>query len=97
MSWIDGERVCRVIADYASAYTEPLAFSAGERLVTGERKSEWSGWVWCTNQAGKSRWVPEKYVERRGDACVMLRDYEATELSVSIGETLVITGEEESG
>jgi hypothetical protein len=40
--------------------------------------------------------VPEKYVERRDDSYVMLRDYEATERSVSVGEVLAI-GEEESG
>jgi hypothetical protein len=65
-------------------------------LAVGEEESEWPGWVWCTNQAGKSRWVPEAYVERTGDSCVMLRDYAATELSVNVGEVLTIIGEEES-
>ena len=66
-------------------------------MTVGQRESEWAGWVWCTNRDGKSRWVPEAYVERTGDTCVMLRDYEATELSVGVGEALVISGEEESG
>jgi len=86
-----------VIAAYESPYIDPCTFSAGEELTIGKRESEWDGWVWCTNQEGKSRWVPEVYVERRGDTCVMLRDYEATELSVSVDEKLVVTGEEESG
>jgi uncharacterized protein YgiM (DUF1202 family) len=86
-----------VVAAYESAYTSPLIFSAGEELTMGERESEWEGWVWCTNQKGESRWVPEAYVERRGETCVMLRDYEATEISVSVGEKLTATGEEESG
>jgi uncharacterized protein YgiM (DUF1202 family) len=85
-----------VIADYRSQYTEPCAFHEGEELAVGEKESEWPGWVWCTNRAGESRWVPEKYVERTGNACVMIRDYEATELSVNVGEVLAITGEEES-
>lgn len=97
MGWIEGRRICHVVADYHSPYTEPLAFGVGEELTAGERKSEWDGWVWCTNREGKSRWVPEAYVERKGNTCVMLRDYEATELSVRVGEVLTITGKEESG
>jgi uncharacterized protein YgiM (DUF1202 family) len=93
---MDRQRTCRVIAAYESAYVDPVVFSAGEELTISERESEWAGWVWCTSQAGQSRWVPEKHVERRGDSYVMLRDYEATELSVSVGEVLA-TGEEESG
>ena len=65
-------------------------------MAVGEKESEWPGWVWCTNRAGKSRWVPEEYIERTGNSCVMLRDHEAAELSVTVGEVLTITGEEES-
>jgi uncharacterized protein YgiM (DUF1202 family) len=97
MDWSEGKRTCRAITDYLSPYTDPLAFSAGEELTVGEKESEWPGWVWCTNRAGKGRWVPEAYVERRGSTCVMLCDYEATELPVSAGEVLAISGKEESG
>jgi uncharacterized protein YgiM (DUF1202 family) len=87
--------ICRVIAEYQSPYSDPVVFSAGEELTIGEKESAWSGWVWCTNRDGKSRWVPETYVEQKGDVGVMRRDYEATELSVTVGEELVM-GEEES-
>jgi uncharacterized protein YgiM (DUF1202 family) len=97
VGWTEGQRTCRVVADYESPYTVPCAFSAGEGLTISQRESEWAGWVWCTNREGKSRWVPEAYVERRGDTCVMLCDYEATELSVRVGEELLVSGEEESG
>jgi hypothetical protein len=40
--------------------------------------------------------VPQAYVERQGDTGIALRAYDATELSVRAGETLV-AGEEESG
>jgi uncharacterized protein YgiM (DUF1202 family) len=87
---------CRVIHEYQSPYSEPLFISAGEELTIGEKESEWSGWIWCTNQNGESRWVPEKYVERKGNTGIALYDYEATELSVSFGEELTM-GKEESG
>ena len=92
----DQRQICRVISEYQTPYSEPLVISAGEELAIGEKESEWSGWIWCTNQDGKSRWVPEKYVERRGDTGIALYDYEATELSVSVGEELRM-GKEESG
>jgi uncharacterized protein YgiM (DUF1202 family) len=91
---MDEWRTCSVVAAYESAYTEPLVFSAGEAVAVSEKESEWSGWLWCTNRAGKSRWVPEKYVKRTGAACVLLCDYEATELSVSVGEALTMEKEE---
>jgi len=90
------QRTCRAISEYQSAYPDPLIISAGEELMIGEKESGWSGWVWCTNQGGESRWVPEKYVERKGDTGIARYDYEATELSVSVGEELVM-GKGESG
>ncbi len=93
---IDRPEICRVVSDYQSAYPVPLVISAGEELTISEKESSWSGWVWCTNRDGKSRWVPERYVERKGNTCIALYDYEATELSVSIGEELIM-GKEENG
>jgi len=89
-------RVCRVVAAYRSPYSDPLVLTKGERLAIGEKESPWPGWVWCMDGEGKSGWVPEAYVRRRGGACTMRRDYDATELSVEVGEEL-IAGEEESG
>ncbi|MBL7164044.1 MAG: hypothetical protein ISS57_15715 [Anaerolineales bacterium] len=87
---------CRVIKAYESDYTEPWCMCGGEQLKIGERDSEWDGWVWCINQEGESRWVPEDFMERQGDTCVALRNYESTELSVQLGEVLSM-GAEESG
>ena len=87
-------RLGRVIADYRSAYRRPWVMRAGEQLSIGQRQSEWDGWIWCANQRGQARWVPEKYVQRKGDSCVALCDYQAAELSVSVGEELIIDSEE---
>ena len=58
------------------------------------RETEWPGWIWCTNDSGKSAWVPENWVEIEGDSCVMKRDYDSTELSVEAGEVLSVESEE---
>jgi uncharacterized protein YgiM (DUF1202 family) len=87
---------CRVVSAHQSAYPDPLIITQGEALTIGEKESEWGGWLWCTNQQGKSGWVPEKYLRRTGDTGNALRHYNATELSVEVGEELIM-GKEESG
>jgi hypothetical protein len=61
-----------------------------------DKKTEWAGWVWCTNQAGRSGWAPEVYVRREGDTGLGLVDYDGTELSVEVGQELLV-GAQESG
>ena len=85
---------CRVIEDYTSPYTDPLLIKEGEILTIGKKDSEWSGWIWCTNKFGDSRWVPKNYLEIRGKIGKAKQNYNATELSVNIGEELIIEEEE---
>jgi hypothetical protein len=88
-----GQEIGRVIADHHAAFPDPLVVRDGEQLAVGDRQTEWHGWLWCTGQDGKGGWVPEGYVERRGDRAALLVDYDATELSVRTGEE-VLVGEE---
>ena len=37
-----------------------LSVSVGEELRMGKEESDW---IWCTNQKGKSGWVPADHVE----------------------------------
>ncbi len=84
----------RVITAHQSTHPEPLTVRKGERLSFERKETEWPGWIWCTSRSGKSAWVPEKWVEIDGDSCVMKRDYNATELSVEVGEVLTVEFEE---
>ncbi|MFX1418222.1 MAG: SH3 domain-containing protein [Promethearchaeota archaeon] len=88
------DKKCRVVEDYNSPYTEPLIIAKGEVLTISEKDSEWSGWIWCTTKTGKSRWVPENYLEIKGRLGKMNQDYNATELSVKTGEELIIKKQE---
>lgn len=81
----------QVIADYDSPYTEPFFLKKGETVQVGRRDDEWPGWVWCTNTAGESRWVPEAYLSRDG---LVLRDYESTELTVKVGDVVTAVHQE---
>jgi len=87
-------RTCRVVADYATPFPDPLVLRAGQQLAVGDRKSEWHGWLWCTTRDGKSAWVPEGYVTLRGKTATLRCDYDATELSVHAGEELILELEE---
>ena len=89
-------RLGRVIAAYQAAYRDPISVHAGQDVAVGDKESEWPGWLWCTAPDGKSGWVPEAYLARRGSRATVLRDYDAAELSVQAGEALIV-GIEESG
>ncbi|MCK4381341.1 MAG: hypothetical protein KAW51_09415 [Candidatus Lokiarchaeota archaeon] len=88
------DKKCRVIEKYESPYIDPLLIAKGEILTIGEKESEWSGWIWCTNKDGESRWVPENYLEIHGNSGKAKHDYNSTELSVKVGEELIIEKEE---
>lgn len=78
----------RVIKPHRPPDPDALTARKGERLSFERRESEWPGWIWCTSDSGKGAWVPENWVRMEGYSCVMKRDYNATELSVDVGEAL---------
>jgi hypothetical protein len=78
----------RVQVPYETEFKQPLLLSRGERLHFERRATQWEGWLWCTTPDGKSGWVPEAWIDVEGDTCVMNQDYDATELTVAVGEEL---------
>ncbi len=62
--------------------------------MQGEVKStEWEGWLYCSNPANINGWVPLSYLsedEEKEGYFVMLRDYDATELTVEEGRIVSI-------
>jgi uncharacterized protein YgiM (DUF1202 family) len=71
-----------------------LKFKEGEVVVIGDKDTEWSGWIWCTKDSGKSRWVPENFLEFQGKNAKLRKDYNAKELAVKVGEEFIIEEEE---
>lgn len=84
----------RIIKSYSSAYPNPLKLCKGEAVTIAEKDCEWDGWLWCTDTNGLQGWVPESYIDRDGESGTLLRDYDATELSVDIGEIIEVLNEE---
>jgi len=81
-------KTCKVIVEYKTPFSNPLIIKKGESLIIEEKKSEWPGWIWCINKQNISGWVPTNYLKIQGKNCLALQDYDATELTVSIGEEL---------
>jgi uncharacterized protein YgiM (DUF1202 family) len=88
-------RIGRVRAGYTAQYEDPIAFKSGEEVSVSDKRYNWEGhpWVWCTNQSGKSGWVPDEYVDTLGEKGVARIDYDAAELSVAADEEVLVVDE----
>src|SRR5262249_54800558 len=96
-------RTCLVILEYQAVYSDPISLNAGETFKLSEKVDYWNGnsaweWIWSTDQRRKSGWVPRNCIDfNAGETTGVARyNYAATELTVAIGDELVV-GREESG
>ena len=97
----DPERTCQVAKAYQAQFADPIAVEAGEAFAVSERTSVWENnpawiWVWCTDQRGKSGWVPKTLIQMDADGQTGTTHaaYHARELTVTDGQELTITYEE---
>ncbi|MCW5258387.1 hypothetical protein D5038_19135 [Verminephrobacter aporrectodeae subsp. tuberculatae] len=79
-----------MIANYEVAYPNPIKLVEGEKVVIEkwETNPEWKGWVFCVSESGVKGWVPETYLRVSGNAAIVLKPYDATELAVTQGENV---------
>ena len=81
----------RVIADYQAPYADPVVTKTGDEVsIDSTKETDWAGWVWCTNRAGKGGWVSEAYLDRQGDIGHLHCDYDAIELTIQVGDVLTV-------
>ncbi|MFZ1948321.1 MAG: methyltransferase domain-containing protein [bacterium] len=64
----------------------PVVAAEGQRLVFERRPTEYRGWIWCRSESGGAGWIPEAWVRIEGEQCTLLRDYNAAELPLAVGE-----------
>lgn len=82
----------QVTRDYKSPYPNPLIFKKGDRVEIGEEFNDdpdWKNWLWCEGPDHKA-WVPKQFLKMNGKEGILKRDYDAMELSVNVGEALLI-------
>ncbi|MFX0032174.1 MAG: SH3 domain-containing protein [Candidatus Hodarchaeota archaeon] len=87
-------KYCRVIKEYKTPFPDPIILKKGERVSIEDRECDWPGWVWAINKSTKSGWVPRSYIKIHKGYAEMAKDYNATELTASIGEEFLIEKEE---
>src|SRR5579863_1513786 len=61
-------RRCSVTKGYQSSNPDPIIVQAGESFHVSEKADLWDNnpdwlWVWCTDQRGKSAWVPKTIIQ----------------------------------
>ena len=87
-------QIYRVVRAHEPDHANPLVLTKGEIVQFERRRTLWDGWLWCSKPTGESGWIPESWVDVRGDICVVQRDYNALELAVQPGELLDAVGTE---
>jgi hypothetical protein len=88
-----GNKPYRVITEYISPYPDSILFHMGDFVHVGiefDDDPDWKNWIRCNGDGGKEAWCPGKYLDIIGDTGVFIRDYDAKELTVYIGEILSV-------
>ena len=83
-----------VTTRYISAFPEPITLKIGDIVDILDKKSDWKGWVWCQTQNHTFGWVPESIITRTGTKGKIKTNYDATELSVEVGDRLELIKKE---
>lgn len=86
--------IALIIKEHQASYPDPLIVKTGDELSVGKQDSQWPAFVWCTNQEGKSGWVPEIHLDRQGDLGIATQDYSTAELTVEAGEKVTFEKED---
>jgi len=85
-----------VIESYETVYKNPIKLKIGDAVKIEKREinPDWLGWVYCVHSNGVAGWVSEKYLKESGQTAIVIKDYDATELTAVAGEQLKIYFEE---
>lgn len=77
-------------SDYEVIDRNPLSLIQGQVVRMGAPDPGWPGWIWVTADDGRGSHVPEDICQPAGEGvAVVLRDFEARDLSVRGGDEVV--------
>ena len=91
-------RIKRVIKDHKSENLVPLVVKKGDTIEGKEKETKLEGWLWCRNEADIFGWVPKSYLEPDVEPKMyqLLQDYSSRELTVKVGDEIIVLIEESS-
>jgi len=80
----------RVIKNWTTVYSDPIAVGAGECIVLSGKEDIWEGhrWLWARSAAGKEGWVPDSLIAAGPEGSIAGSDYTAVELDCAAGDVL---------
>ena len=76
-------------ADYEEKDSDPIHLEAGPEVTVGVTDRAWPGWIWATDNNGKSGYVPEEILEPLGEGrFAAMETYDPTVLTVKRGDKI---------
>lgn len=85
----------QVTSSYRKPYENPISVRANDQVIPDfSKESDIEGWVWCIAQDGRSGWTPRAWLVQTHGQWRVTRDFNAVELTVEVGEVLVVSDEE---
>lgn len=78
----------KIVKSYTTRFTDPIILKKGEHVKVGKRDSKWTGWIWIITDNGNEGWAPENILKINQSNATVIADYNATELSVIVGDEL---------
>ena len=77
------------ISDYEELDREPLRLNSGDQVQAGPEDRTWPGWIWTTDQDGRSGYVPtEILTPLGGNQFSVTAAFDPTVLTIRRGDTL---------
>lgn len=81
----------KAILYYRSPFPDPLIASKDTVVRLKERADAEPGWVYGISPDDKEGWIPRQWLRIEGNRGTLLRDYDATELNLEVGDELLVT------
>ncbi len=79
-----------VQSTYQAQFLDPIAFVQGEQVQLQQRDTQWPEFIWAIDIRGRSGWVHDSFIDVTAFPTISVRDYDARELSVEVGDEVEI-------
>jgi len=79
-----------IVKSHVPSFDYQVVMERDEVIRYKRKKTDSSGWIWCTNSRGESCWIPENWVEFLGAQGVLKREYNSKELAVHAGDKVEV-------
>lgn len=81
----------KVVEAYVREFGNPMKASSGEEVeILKKNDGKYREWYWCRSGDGTESWVPQQVIRISGNMATFSEDYDATELTVDIGDVLTL-------